>query len=74
VKDPRVRKNGTCAQCGGERKMPRTHHGSINVAVYLLDPFCSSNCARAYHGVKLTGISAGRPRAGQETMERGAAA
>jgi hypothetical protein len=53
--------------------MPRTHHSSINGAVYLLDPFCSSNCARAYYGVKLTGISASRTRGGQETMERNVA-
>jgi hypothetical protein len=73
VKDPRVRKDGLCAHCRKPREMPRTHHGSINAAVYLLDPFCSTSCARAYHGVKLTGISASRTRGRQETMERGVA-
>jgi hypothetical protein len=48
-RDPRVRKDGHCAQCKGERTIPRTHHKDISVGVYLADPFCSAICARTFH-------------------------
>lgn len=47
--DPKVCKDGRCAQCGGPRKMPKPQRG-IDASVYALDPFCSSLCARAWHG------------------------
>jgi hypothetical protein len=73
MKDPRVRKNGTCAQCGGERQMPRTHHSSIDPAVYALDPFCSSSCARAYHRNPVGPLNGGDPQEKRGRHERAAA-
>jgi hypothetical protein len=52
VKDPTVRMDGKCRQCKGPRIMPRTHHRSIDASLYALDPFCSSQCARLWHGVE----------------------
>lgn len=52
IKEPKLRKDGRCARCGKQRKMPTSHHSSINMATYQLDPFCSTVCARAYYGVK----------------------
>jgi hypothetical protein len=42
-KEPRVRKDGRCLACGEERPP---------VAVGNGDPFCSTACARTYHGVR----------------------
>jgi hypothetical protein len=49
-KEPKVRKDGKCVVCRKERRMPKTHHSSISMAVYELDPFCSSTCCRAWYG------------------------
>jgi hypothetical protein len=47
--DPRVRRSGNCAQCGKPRKIPKPQHG-VDPSVYERDPFCASDCARAWHG------------------------
>jgi hypothetical protein len=50
MSDPSVRKDGTCAQCGKPRTMPKTHHRDIAASVYANDPWCSAICCRAFHG------------------------
>lgn len=49
--DPRPKRNGTCAVCGKPRP---------DIAVAHHDPFCTSTCARAFHGcsLQLTGQKA----------------
>ncbi len=51
-RDPPVNADGTCSACGNARnpsKVPREpHRGTAR-----LDPFCSSECARAWYGVTL---------------------
>jgi len=61
--DPPVRRDGRCARpgCGRPRKIPKPQRG-IDAAVYERDPFCSSTCARLYHG-----LESAKPR---ESMER----
>jgi len=48
IPDPKVRKDGLCAQCKG----PRTHAvwNKYSHDAAILDPFCSTNCCRVYHG------------------------
>jgi hypothetical protein len=41
----------TCAVCGGVRRPERARNYAGEAAE--LDPFCSSACARAYHGTTL---------------------
>lgn len=41
--EPKVRKNGKCYVCRGERP-PIAHRN--------LDPFCSSDCCKLYYTVK----------------------
>lgn len=46
MKDPRVRKDGNCAQCLGPRKfagLKRLYREQAK-----LDPFCSATCCRAW--------------------------
>lgn len=49
--DPKVRRNGRCAQCGGVRKTPKARQRGVDPMHYERDPFCSSTCARTWHGV-----------------------
>jgi len=51
IADPPVRKDGCCAQCGGERKHAVWNKYGKDQAI--LDPFCSSTCCRAYFEVSL---------------------
>lgn len=46
--EPKVRKDGLCVVCKGERKFGRQK--GIAEETYLRDPFCSSDCARTYYG------------------------
>lgn len=73
--DPQVRKDGRCARrgCGKRLTLPKKHHSSISGAVYEREPFCSTECAKRYHGVKTSGISFSRTRSGRPTIERRAA-
>lgn len=48
--DPPVRRSGNCAQCGKPRN-PRWNKYSGEEAIR--DPFCSTGCARTWHGVEL---------------------
>ena len=76
--DPRLRSDGRCVQCGGERRgpSPRAHKQYVDAGHYELDPFCSAGCCREWHGVRATGTGAGGPgytptrmrRHGTETM------
>lgn len=43
-----LRRDGRCAYCGGERKLPKARHR----AEAALDPFCSTECCRAWHQVE----------------------
>ncbi len=50
-RDPDIPPDGTCAQCGKPRRPERSlRYGK---ATAVLDPFCSSDCARAWYGVTL---------------------
>lgn len=51
--DPPVRKDGRCAHCVGPRKAKPNRYSGLAAT---LDPFCSTGCCRAWHGV------ADRPR------------
>lgn len=64
VRDPRVRKDGRCARQGCTRLRPivtakgKTRREMIRYAGEFQlerDPFCSSRCARAFHGTTLVG-------------------
>ena len=46
--DPPVRRDGRCAQCGGERKMLDDPKGIYRVDQ---DPFCSTQCCKDYYHV-----------------------
>jgi hypothetical protein len=60
--DPPVRADGRCAYCGGERKLPKRPQKGVDPASYERDPFCSSTCARLFHGLETA-----KPR---ESMQR----
>jgi len=70
--DPPVRKDGRCAQCGKVRKLPKPQKG-VDRALYEIDPFCSSPCARAYHGVALVKVIGGDPDEQRGRYKRAAA-
>lgn len=46
--DPPVRLDGRCVHCGGPRTVRQNRYSGLAAA---LDPFCSSACCRAWHGV-----------------------
>jgi hypothetical protein len=46
--DPPLRPDGRCAHCGG----PRTPPEKLHRAEALADPFCCTDCAKAWHGVE----------------------
>lgn len=50
--DPPTRADGACYVCLGERGRVALKHD---------DPFCTSRCARSYHGVELAIDRAGSP-------------
>lgn len=56
--DPPVR--AKCAQCGKKRAAVKPHHGVP--AENLVDPFCSTDCCRAWHGVESVLAKKGPPR------------
>jgi hypothetical protein len=47
VKEPRVRKDGTCAHCRGPRKLAGLKRVYREQAE--LDPFCSRDCCAAWY-------------------------
>jgi hypothetical protein len=55
--DPPVRADGRCASCGGRRgQLPKTSTQRTKDVLRVeldMDPFCSSDCARAWHGTAL---------------------
>ena len=89
-RDPRVRKDGLCAGCRKPRRAHRNPakgkaQGSkkstrMDKKLWLYelarDPFCSSRCARRYHGVVYQSDEAGdkltesRERAGRQSADR----
>lgn len=57
-RDPRVRRDGRCAQCGGKRltRLPKviTQRSKTELLIHLnADPFCCAVCCRAYHGAPI---------------------
>lgn len=48
--DPKRKRGGRCAQCGGPIQI--VERPGID---YGLDPFCSSECCKKWHGVKVPG-------------------
>lgn len=51
-RDPPVPADGNCVNCGGERRTPKTRR-EPHTSTATGDPFCSSECARAWYGVAL---------------------
>ena len=48
--DPSVRDDGLCWVCKGPRRAKQGRYSDPSE-----DPFCSTTCARSYHGVPLDG-------------------
>ena len=87
-RDPRVRKDGLCAGCGQPRHHKRTKATgpttlqpnatrlARHVWEYELekDPFCSSRCARKFHGTQLASdtdeLTDVRAASGRESAKR----
>lgn len=77
-KDPRVRKDGLCAEpsCRKPRRITKQSRKYAGDAV-VLDPFCSTECCRKWHGVELetkgaeAQREAGRASAARFRAERG---
>jgi len=58
-RDPKMRKDGRCAECKGDVHIKA--RAGVNPALYV-DPFCSSSCAKAWHGIELGSMNqTGRP-------------
>jgi len=49
-KEPKVRRDGKCVVCKGER--PFNPQRGVSPDEYLKDPFCSTVCARKHYEVK----------------------
>ena len=66
--DPRLRSDGRCAQCGGERRgpSPRAHKQYVDAGHYELDPFCSAECCKEWHGCGLESSTRGAGSLGYE--------
>lgn len=59
--DPPQRLDGRCAVCEKTRKPPKqTGTNSLARKEWTLDPYCSTECCRADHGVTLN-TQLGRP-------------
>jgi hypothetical protein len=54
--DPPIRKDGLCA-CGCGRKVDVKYHSKAAAAVRGPEPFATSNCCKAWHGVQTSGFS-----------------
>jgi hypothetical protein len=46
--EPVAKRGDPCVVCGGERKRPKTGRHAWQAE---RDPFCSTDCARSWHGV-----------------------
>ena len=63
--DPPVRSDRRCAQRGCTRQLATitSRHRRYGGDALLVEPFCSTECCRAYHGVGLAPTTTGpRPR------------
>ena len=57
--DPEMRADNKCAVCRRVRKPPATNYGRED---WYRDPFCSSSCARKWHGTTVAlGQQGGKP-------------
>jgi hypothetical protein len=54
AEDPPVREDGRCANCGKVRRPPTGKYATK--AEFETDPFCSTECARAWHGTESAGV------------------
>lgn len=61
LSDPKVRKDGKCAQCRKERKHAVWNKYSHDAAIQ--DPFCSTQCCRKWYGMPEKDFAAERRRA-----------
>lgn len=74
-KDPKVRKDGMCAQCRKPRTPKKGLSGQTGTFARLFaaeverDPFCSAVCAKTWHGVSLK-ISPGTSRIPPERIKK----
>jgi hypothetical protein len=62
-KDPPVRDDGRCAQCGKPRRPERSR--SYGGYAAEADAFCSTDCCRVWHGCEV----GGHPSTGAEEDE-----
>lgn len=58
--DPPIRPDGACAACGGSRFKPKL--SVLYLRNVKADPFCSTECARLWHGVPLFSPKEREPR------------
>src|SRR5438045_9786494 len=60
--DPPCRPDGGCAVCGQPRA--KANRTALYANAAASDPFCSTACARAWHGCELAGAERTRGRPG----------
>jgi hypothetical protein len=50
--DPPVPVDGSCARCGGQRRIPPANAAKLyaTAELYAREPFCSTECCREWHG------------------------
>jgi len=70
--DPRLRRDGRCTRCKGERRgsSAKVHKRYIEIGHYELDPFCSTECCREWHGCVLPSTGSGSGSLGYEPPQR----
>jgi hypothetical protein len=49
--DPKVRADGKCARVGCGKTIKISRRKDVPYEEYLKEPFCSTDCAREFHGV-----------------------
>ena len=59
--EPVVRRDGRCLRCGGERHLEKLK--PLYRTAMLTDPFCSTECARAFFGTSLRPVGTVAQRA-----------
>lgn len=55
--EPAVRRDGRCLHCGGKREVAKLK--PLYRTAMLTDPFCSTECARAWHNTPLRPVGPG---------------
>jgi hypothetical protein len=64
IPDPRRRKDGICALPGCDKPLRKVKpQKGVPISVYENEPFCSTSCARAWHGASLPPVKYVAPNA-----------